>query len=181
MYEDSEHAIAEAETLIAAGEFSRALDKLELAAEALRNAEDAGPLHAEIRELLDAVMAQDPTSHEPQVWAIRALLPRRAGDPTADADEPWFYAYSQGISDIAIYASVLCAIGGIVVGILASRYTTAYGDTSHHAGVIIASTLGGFLGAVLWLAVAAGLRVIVDSGRMLRKLTARAESSPGDD
>jgi hypothetical protein len=181
-YEDSWHAVAEAEALIGEGEFSRALDKLETAAEALpRNEEDAAPLFARIRELLDTAVAGDPGIHEPQVWAIRALLPQHVAGATARGGDPWFYQLSTVISDIAILAAVLCVIGGVVVGIEASKYTDAYGgETRHQLGVVAVWVVSGMLAAALWLAIGAGLRVVVDNGRMLRRLTAQAQSSPHD-
>jgi hypothetical protein len=169
----ADRTVTEAEQLVAAGDIPRALDKLETAARYVPwwdEGETTGVV-VRIEALLDRIAADDPST-APHVEEIRGVLANRerGGARTVVEREPWFYPYTKVIANVAVVMSVLSLIGGIVVGIEASRYRSPYnGETSHHAGVIIAGVLGAVLGAALWLAVAAGLNLLVDIGRMLRE------------
>src|SRR5271154_2450498 len=90
------HAVSEAEELIGAGELSRALDKLEMAAfEGLPSwcdEEDTAALIGRIRDLVDTIVARGPRSHEPQVHAIRAVLASRESATDARPERAWIAA-----------------------------------------------------------------------------------------
>lgn len=182
-------AVAQAERMISDGEFSLALDRLKTAAGNVPGGQsDAPALFARIRDLADAVTRDDP-AFAPQAQEVKDVVERRrafiAGwrgeseaRPLLESPvfpgalsrrvEPWFYGVAETVANVALVASVLNAIGGIVVGVAASSYMSFDGETRHHAGIVILGIVGGLLGAALWLGFAAALSLLVDNGRMLR-------------
>jgi hypothetical protein len=90
--------------------------------------------------------------------------------------EPWHYGAARMISRIASVIAILSVIGGVAVGVAASRYQTDSGGTGHRAGVLAVWIFSGALAAVLWLAVAAGLLLLVEIGESLQE---RGKESSG--
>ena len=72
------------------------------------------------------------------------------------------------VARVAITASLLSVIGGLIVGIEASKYRAfdAFGGiaTHHHPGVIAYWIAIGEFTAAVWLALAVGLELLADVG-----------------
>jgi hypothetical protein len=108
---------------------------------------------------------------EPELTPWRGDSPGSPRPATVSA-LPWFYGAADVVARIAIVASVLTVIGGIIVGIELSRYH-AIGDlgqivTRHHAGVIAYWITIGVFTAAVWMALAVGLKLLADVGLSLR-------------
>ena len=167
--------VEEAERLIAAGETPAALDKLKKAADSVPwwwSKADSAPLMARIEDLADGIARADP-SYEQDVLAINDVLASRGRAHGIDAGdrEPWFYGAADTLGTVAIVASVLSLVVGIVVGVQASQYTPDFGGpTAHHAGVLVLGIVSGVSAAAGWLVLAVVLRLLADNGRMLRAL-----------
>ena len=176
--------------MIAGGELSLALERLKTAAGnvSIDHADTRG-LFERIHAAVDAVVAADPGC-EAEAQAVREVVVRReeyiaerrsrpltrdaASGVAPDAAEPWYYVIAEWIAYVAILASVVSLLGGIVIGAVASKYTDLDGQTQHHAGVVILGIVGGSLCAGAWLGVAAVLNLLLEIGRTLR-----SSSAPG--
>ena len=165
--DDANRAVAEAKEAIAFGDFSGALDKLETAVGSVPAGHaDALWLFARIREAADN-LARSAPRYAPEAQTIRDLIVGRVGylpDSRAgeQSAEPWFYGVAETVTGIALIAAILSVVGGILGGVEA-----AY--TGHHAGVIaLWAVAAGVFAAALWLAVAVGLKLLLEIGRSLR-------------
>jgi hypothetical protein len=85
---------------------------------------------------------------------------------------PWAYVLADTVAVIAVIASVLSVIGGIVLAIVLSKYTTvdefSGATTKHHGGVVMYWLFAGVLTAALWMAVAVVVKLLADIGQSLR-------------
>ncbi len=182
-------AVAHAEQMIADGELSLALERLKTAAGNVPAGHpEAAALFVRMRDLADSAARRDPSCAplarevEDVVERRRAYIATWRGGPSTSSaqrspvpweaesrdDEPWFYAAAKIVASVAVAASIVCAIGGLVVGVAASKYTGGDGQTHHRAGVVVLGIVSGLLSAALWLGVGAALNLLVDNGRMLR-------------
>src|SRR5438876_2713740 len=180
--DDITRAITDAEGLIAAREFPTALERLRIAAEAVpTDHPDAAALFLRIRAAVAVVARTDPrhASEAQAVWDIAARRDELMGEPTEGLtetsplavagsggwpeEEPWFFGAADLVADIASVASILSAIGGLVVGALLSKYTIISNGparTGHHVGVIAYWIVIGIFTAAAWLGLAVGLKLL---------------------
>ncbi len=186
-YAYTTRALGEAEQLIAAGDLPRALGKLQTAAQNVPpDHADAAVLFAQIQDALGAVDGADP-HYRPEAQAVRDFIvtrgvrleslptpPHTTSVPAAAWSEPWFYGAAEVVAKFAIVASIICVIGGILVGVHLSAYTSDGYSTAHHGNVLVFFIAVGVFAAAGWLAVAAGLNLLVEIGRSLRSSRSRS-------
>jgi hypothetical protein len=191
--EDTRGIVVDAESLIDAKEYPTALWRLRLAAGQVR-ADDANAawLFERIRDAAQAVAWADPRYERDAqaVWDIvvkreaemgltpenpRPSMPRRSpSTPRSWGDEAWYFAAAEVVAALAIVASALSVIVGLVVAFKASQYTESGYDTHHNVGVFFLNLAGALFVALLWIGVAAALKLLVHIARGQRAAAARA-------
>jgi hypothetical protein len=182
--EETSRVVTDAERLIDAREFPEALWRLRIAVGNVQ-ADDpnAAWLYARIRDAAAAIAWTDPR-YEGEAQAVWDTVGKReAGigeDSRASAPMPtrrpsvggWWEAEPQlraaeTVADLAIVASILSVIFGILAGVRISRYTT-FDGTRHHGWVIVFWIAVGLFVALAWVGLAVGLNVLAYIGRSQR-------------